>query len=190
MLDKKITRARSLLPDIIATGGVCDAYQPAEREFKITKKVFSVLKKHKWPCFILTKSDLILRDIDLLKAIFENSYLCVAFTINTTSDNSARYFEPFSPSPSKRFKALAKLKSNGLYAGICAMPILPYIWDSEEQLDNLFKHAKEAGADFILFSSLTLGESMKDDFYTSLDNCQIGLSNKYKEIFFKGSYAK
>jgi len=188
MLDKKITSARYLLPDIIATGGICDAYQPAEKEFQITRKFLSVLRKKNWPCFILTKSDLILRDIDLLKTIFRNSYLCVAFTINTTSDNSAKYFEPFSPTPSKRFEALAKLKSEGLHVGLCAMPILPYIWDSEEQLNDLFKRAKEAGTDFVLFSSLTLGESMKADFYTSLDKYQLGLSNKYKEIFIKGNY--
>ncbi|MCK4661518.1 MAG: hypothetical protein KAT68_01525 [Bacteroidales bacterium] len=188
VLDKRIINARTLLPDIVSFGGVCDAYQPIEEKFKITRSVLSILIKHNWPCFLLTKSDLILRDIDLLKELSNNSYLCIAFTINTTSDSSAKYFEPFSPSPTKRFEAIAKLKSEGLYVGICLMPVLPYIWDSEEQLDNLFKKAKEVNADFILFSSLSLGESMKNYLYSLLDQYKYGLSKKYKDIFIKGSY--
>ncbi|MCK4652882.1 MAG: radical SAM protein [Candidatus Cloacimonetes bacterium] len=188
MLDKRILRARTLRPDIVSFGGVCDAYQPAEIKFQITRKILSTLKKHKWPCFLLTKSDLILRDIDLFREISRNSYICIAFTINTASDDSAKHFEPFSPPPGKRFKALEKLKSEGLYTGVCAMPILPYVWDSEEQLDELFRRSKQVEADFIIFSSLTLGESMKHDFYPFLDKYRTGLSNKYREIFIKGSY--
>ncbi|MFX1470072.1 MAG: radical SAM protein, partial [Promethearchaeota archaeon] len=88
-LDQRFKRARTLLPDVIAPGGVNDAYQPIEKEIEHTRKVLEVIAKYKFPINIATKSDLIVRDIDILEKIAKDTWCTVGFSISTTNENLA-----------------------------------------------------------------------------------------------------
>jgi DNA repair photolyase len=161
-LDKKIRQSRTMLPDVVSTGGVCDAYQPAEAEFKVTRGILEVLLKHGFPVFLLTKSDLITRDLDVISAINERSWATVSFTVTTVDDRLARVLEPGASPPSKRLAALRRVKDGhpGIQAGVCAMPIIPFLEDADENIDALVAGTKDAGGDFLLFAP---GVSMRDE---------------------------
>ncbi len=161
-LDKKIKQSRNMLPDVVSMGGVCDAYQPAEAEYRITRDILEVLLKHKFPAFLLTKSDLITRDLDVISAINKHSWATVAFTVTTVDDGLARVLEPGASPPSKRLEALKRVKDKdpGIQTGVCAMPIIPFLEDADEAIESLVAKTKEAGCDFLLFAP---GVSMRDE---------------------------
>ena len=161
-LDKKIQRSRTMLPDVVSMGGVCDAYQPAESEYKITRGILEVLLKHGFPSFLLTKSDLIARDLDVISAINEKSWATVAFTVTTVDDGLARVLEPGASPPSRRLEMLRRVKDRhpGIQAGVCAMPIIPFLEDADDAIELLVARTKEAGGDFLLFAP---GVSMHDE---------------------------
>ncbi|TFG11155.1 hypothetical protein EU537_13170 [Candidatus Thorarchaeota archaeon] len=143
-------------PVIGISGGVSDAYQPIESKLKITRRILKVLLDFKTPVFILTKSDLVLRDLDLLREINELSFANVVFTITLANESERSIFEPrASPNPS-RFDALRELRENRIHGGIMATPIIPYIGDTCENMTALAKAAKESKAEFIQFGGLTL----------------------------------
>jgi len=161
-LDQRFKRARTLLPDVIAPGGVNDAYQPIEKKIENTKKILEVIAKYKFPINIATKSDLITRDIDILQKIANDTWCTVGFSISTTNEELAKFLEPHSSRPFERFKALTKIKKEApnIQVGIYFIPIIPFLSDNDENLEEVVKKSKDAGADFVLFApGLTLRDS-------------------------------
>jgi len=178
-LDQRFTRARTLLPDVIAPGGVNDAYQPIEKEIEHTRKVLQVIAKHKFPINIATKSNLIVRDIDILQKIANDTWCTVGFSITTTNQELANFLEPHSSPPSLRFEALKNIKKQApnIQTGTYFIPIIPFIEDDDENLEEVIKQSKTSGADFVLFSpGLTLRDSQADFFFKKLKN------SKYKKV--------
>ncbi len=178
-LDLRLKRARTLLPDVIAPGGVNDAYQPIEQKVENTRKVLQVIAKHQYPINIATKSKLVVRDIDLLKQIADVTWCTVGFSITTTDEDLANFLEPYSSLPSERYEALKKIKKEApqVQVGTYFMPIIPFLEDDDENIENVIKQSREAGADFLLFSpGLTLRDSQADYFLNKLKN------SKYKQI--------
>jgi DNA repair photolyase len=143
-------------PIIGVSGGVSDSYQQTEKRHKITEKILKILLDQGYPLFILTKSDMVLRDIELLKKINEKAFANVCFSITQTDDETRPNYEPGSSSTSERFEALKTLRREGIHGGVMAMPIIPYICDSVENMQSLVKESKKAQAEFVLFSGLTL----------------------------------
>ena len=137
-------------------GGVSDGYQPAEREHEITRQVLETLLDFEMPVFVLTKSDLVLRDLDLLKKVHEVAFADVLFTITLADDEVQRIFEPRASTTSERYRALKKIRKEGLFGGVMATPIIPGIGDTYENMRSLAKAAKRAGAQFILWGGMTL----------------------------------
>ncbi len=135
----------------ISIGTVCDAYQPVEERYQITKKCLEVLRYFQHSVSILTKSSLILRDLDLLMKIKE---IEVGFTITTLNSDIKNLFEPNSSPVSERLRALKKLSENKISTWVFIAPILPYITDSNEEIKRLIKSAEESGAQNITFDSL------------------------------------
>jgi len=160
MLDKRLTRARKLLPDVVATGSN-DPYQPAEAKYKNTRQCLEVLRKHKYPVGVGTKSKLVLRDLDILEKIGKDSWCSVSVTITTNDPEISKFLEPRVPAPKERFDVIRTIKdqTKHIQAGISFIPIVPYLCDSDEQLEKMVKSIKESGADFILFGS---GVTMRD----------------------------
>ena len=172
-LDQRLKRARTLLPDIIAPGGVNDAYQQIEKKIEHTRKVLEVIAKHKFPINIATKSDLITRDIDILQKIASDTWCTVGFSISTIDEEIAKFLEPYSSKPSERLEALRIIKKEApnIQVGTYFIPIIPFLEDNDENLENVIKKSKENGVDFILFSpGLTLRDTQAQYFINKLKN--------------------
>ena len=172
-LDQRFKRARTLLPDIIAPGGVNDAYQPIEQKIEHSRKVLQVIAKHKFPINIATKSKLVVRDIDILKEIAKETWSTVGFSISTVNEELANFLEPHSSNPSERLKALhtIKLKAPEIQVGIYFMPIIPFLEDDAVSLEDVIKQSKKAGAEFVLFApGLTLRDAQAQFFIKKLKN--------------------
>ncbi|MHA1241108.1 MAG: radical SAM protein [Promethearchaeota archaeon] len=171
ILDKRINNSRTLLPDVIGPGGVCDAYQPVELEVENTLKILKVIEKHKFPVNIATKSDLITRDVEILNRIAKDTWCTVGFSITTMNEELAQFLEPNSSSPKERLEALKQIKRKApnVQVGTYFMPIIPFLEDTDENLEAVIKKSKEAGADFIIFSpGLTLRDAQADFFFKKL----------------------
>ncbi len=170
-LDQRIKRSRTLLPDVIGPGGVCDAYQPIESEVENTLKILRVIEKHKFPVNIATKSKLITRDVSILNRIAKDTWCSVGFSITTVNEDLAQFLEPQSSPPKERLEALKKIKQKApnVQVGTYFMPIIPFLEDNEENLETVIKKSKEAGADFIVFApGLTLRDAQADFFIKKL----------------------
>nr|MDO8115249.1 radical SAM protein [Candidatus Sigynarchaeota archaeon] len=171
MLDDRIRRSRSMLPDVTTMGGVCDAYQAGEKDYKVTLEILEVLLKHGFPVYLLTKSDLITRDIDVISAINQTAWAAVSFTITTTDPAVARVLEPRASTPSKRLAALKAFKDAHpeIQAGIAYMPIVPFLEDSDESIDQVLGSVKDAGGTFVLFApGMSLREGQQEYFLARL----------------------
>jgi DNA repair photolyase len=167
-------------PIIGISGGVSDSYQHAEEEYELTRKILQVILEYELPVFILTKSDLVLRDLDLLKEINEKAFCNVCFSIAFDDEDIKKIFEPKSPSIDERFFALKKLRRSGIHGGVIAMPIIPYVGDSVESLKNIAKLSKDSNAEFVVFAGMTLKPGrQKEHFFKCVKN---NFPGKYEEI--------
>lgn len=163
----------------ITTGSMNDPYMPIEKKLELTRNALKLIAKYKFGVHILTKSDLVLRDIDLLKEI-SKVYCAASFTITTIDDKLSKKIEPFAPVSSKRFEAIKKLSDEGIYTGITLIPTLPYLTDSPENIIAIIKKANECKAKYILFwPGMTLRNSCRDYYYKKLDELFPNLKNKY-----------
>jgi DNA repair photolyase len=141
---------------VIGLGTVTDPYQPAERELKLTRRCLEVMTRVPCPVSILTKSDLIIRDIDLLKRIEKVE---VGLSINTISDAAVTIFEPCAPPPSARLAAVRALIAAGINAYVFLGPIIPTITDRD--LPGLVRSIRATGADRIMVDRLNLRPGMR-----------------------------
>lgn len=143
--------------ETIVIGTATDPYQPAERKFRVTRRILEVLAEHPGlKISIISKSPLITRDIDLLSRINRISELCIHLSLITLRRDLARKLEPRSPTPEARVRALARLREAGIDAGINCMPVLPGITDNPSDLEALVKRVSEAGATYVGACALRL----------------------------------
>jgi len=163
----------------IGFGSMNDPYMPVEKEYRLTRKSLEIISANEFPVHILTKSDLVLRDIDLLVEI-SNVYAAVSFTITTADDELAQKLEPGAPLPSQRFQAMGKLAKAGVLTGVTMMPILPFLEDSEENLLKIISFSKENGATYIIPSfGVSLRPGSREYYYQKLDRHFPGIKEKY-----------
>ena len=140
-------------PGNIVFGTVTDAYQPLERKYQITRACLEVLTAYDFPVSILTKSDLVLRDLDILHRLRDVE---VGFTIATLDEEVRRLFEPHSSPITARLAALSQLAEEGIRTWAFCGPLLPFLSDSEEQIDALFGELARAGVSYIIVDSMKL----------------------------------
>jgi DNA repair photolyase len=162
-------------------------YQPIEKEERIVRKILEILNARRFPVHIITKSDIVLEDLNLLSRISENSWCAVSFCINTLDERITRIFEPNAPSPKKRIEALAKIADTGIVTGIAPMPIIPYITDSEEQLKDIIGTAAKTKANYILPMLLTLDDNCRAEFINLIKRHFPKLLIKYRRLYEFGS---
>ena len=173
----------------IALGTATDPYQPAEKQFEITRRMLEVMAEFEGLDFsITTKSVLILRDLDLLRAISARHRFGVHMTVTTTDDRLARLLEPKAPPPAKRLEAVAALSAAGIYVGVNAMPILPGLTDSPPSLDRLARAAAEAGARFLYGNVLFLMPSAMAQFMPFLEREFPRLVRRYRRLYARSAY--
>ena len=166
---------------MIGTGSMSDPYMPLEKELRLTRKCLELIDKYNYGFTVITKSDLILRDLDLLKSINKKTKCVVQMTITTFDDGLCRILEPNVCVTSKRIEALKILHDNNIPTIVWMTPILPFINDNEANIMNILKACKEAGVYGIMTFGigLTLREGDREYYYDKLDQYFPGLKYKY-----------
>jgi DNA repair photolyase len=182
LLKKELSSKRKII-GTIGTGSMNDPYMPIEKELEMTRKALGVIADKKFPVHIITKSNLVERDIDILQEI-SKLYCAVSFTITTFDDKLSKIIEPNAPKSSLRFDAIERLAEKGIYTGITLMPILPFINDNEENIKSIIHKAKDCGASYIFQAfGVTLRKGSRDYFYGALDQDFKGIRGKYESTF-------
>lgn len=154
-LEKKL-RSPYWKRETINLGGVTDSYQPIEKARKIMPEILRLLIRYRTPASISTKSELILRDLDLFEELSRVAGADIAFSITTMDENIYKKTEPGSSSPEKRFDALRDIAKTNIRCGVLCMPILPFLTDSRKNLETIFRITQENGANYIYAGLLNL----------------------------------
>ncbi len=205
ILDKQLAnRAKKEQFGFVAVGSSTDAYMHQESTEKITQQLLQVLLKNKFPVFISTKCKLILRDIELLKAIDDTAILptdlaqtlkrglILSVSISTLDEKISTRLEPGTALPSERLQLLKQLKAKGFFAGVNAIPLLPFISDSAIEMEKIIIAAKEHDADYILMGGLTLfGNNVADSktlYYKFIEQYDPSLLPKYQQLYGNNFY--
>ena len=182
ILEQELSKKRK--KGIIGIGSMSDTYNPLEKEYEQTRGALKLISKYGFGVSIDTKSDLILRDIDLLKEINSKNNVIIKFTITTPNDELSKIIEPNVCISSKRLQAIKILSDNGIFTGIMMNPMLPFITDKEEDIRYLVKLAYENGAKFIhAYMGMTLRENQRDYYFYKLDQHFIGIKEKYIKYY-------
>jgi DNA repair photolyase len=181
LLESELARKR--VRGTIGTGSMNDPYMPVEAKIELTRRALEVIARFRFPIHVITKSDMVLRDLDFLRRINE-VYSAVSFTITTTNDRLAKKLEPGAPPPSARLRAMKILAENGILTGVTMMPILPFIQDNEENITQIVTQAHEHGASYVLSSfGMTLRDRQRAFYYDKLDRHFPGLRQRYQRQF-------
>ena len=186
LLRRALSRAEV---DLVFTGD----YQPAERKFGISRQMLEVCRDLGFPVFVLERSPLVLRDLDLLQEISARAPSVVAFSIISTPDSPnytrVRRMERLAPAAEKRFAAMEKLASAGILTGTCFMPILPGLCDEDANLESVIRWTADHGGKFVLAGSLTLADQQKNYFFQILRENYQDLLGQYQKLYPPASYA-
>ncbi|MGN0165965.1 MAG: SPL family radical SAM protein [Lachnospiraceae bacterium] len=170
---------------MIGTGAMSDPYIPLELKLGYTQKSLELIEKYGFGATIHTKSDRVLRDIDLLKRINEKSKCVVQMTLTTCDEELCRKLEPGVCTTKHRFEALKKLKEAGIPTVVWLCPLLPFINDTEENLRGILDYCINAGVYGIICFGIgvTLRDGDREYFYRQLDRIFPGLKEKYISIY-------
>ncbi len=184
-----LRRALSRVPvDLIGVGD----YQPAERKFELSRRMLEICHELGFPVFLLERSPLVLRDLDLVRAIQERSAALVAFSIISTPDSPhharVRQMERLAPPVEKRFAAMAQIAQAGIPVGACMMPTLPILCDDDANLENVVRWTADHGGQFVMVGGLTLANQQREYFLNVLRERFPELLSAYQERYPEGSY--
>ncbi|MCD4752741.1 MAG: radical SAM protein [Anaerolineaceae bacterium] len=167
----------------IGTGSMNDPYQAVERKYELTRQALKIIARRHFPVHIITKGDLVTRDVGILQDINREQAL-VSFTLTTVDDDLARKVEPFSPVPSRRLAAMRVLADAGIRVGVTMMPILPFIEDNPDNIKAILYATKEAGAEYILpWMGMSCRNRQREYYYAELDKHFPGLSGRYQRRY-------
>lgn len=172
-------------PFMVVTGAMTDPYVPIEKRLQNVRKCLEVINRYGYGFACLTKSDLILRDLDLLKKINEKAKVVVQITLTTADDDLCRIIEPNVCPTSKRVEVLKKLNENNIPAVVWLSPILPYINDTEDNINSILDYCVDTNVRGVLNldMGLSLRKGNREYFYKKLDENFPGLKKKYVEEF-------
>ncbi len=172
------------LKGVVSFGSLSDPYNPLEEELELTRNALKLILKYGFGVSIDTKSDLILRDIDVLKEIEKKNSVILKVSITTYDDELARKIEPRVISSSRRFEVVEELSKNGLYTGVLMNPVLPFLTDTEENVLKMIEKTKKAGARFLYSRmGMNLKTNQRDFYYNALDILYPGLKEDYIAVY-------
>jgi DNA repair photolyase len=174
----------------IGIGTATDPYQPAERRFRITRGVLEVLAEHAGlSLWIITKSPLVTRDVDVLRRIARNNQISVHISLITLDRELARRLEPRAPTPDARLRALTRLREHGIDASINVMPVLPGITDRPDQLEPLVKAVAAAGATSVNACALRLRPAARERYLPFIQQEFPHLAERYRATYANSYHA-
>ena len=170
---------------MIGTGAMCDPYMHCEEQLGMTRKCLELIEQYGFGVTVLTKSDRILRDLELLRRINEKTKAVVQMTLTTYDDNLCRIIEPKVCVTSERVRVLKIMREAGIPTVVWLMPILPFINDTEENIAGILRCCLEAGVKGIMNMGMgvTLREGDREYFYQALDRHFPGLKQKYQRTY-------
>lgn len=187
---EKDLKKKSWKNEIINIGGVTDSYQKSEETYQFMPEILKLLIKYRNPAIISTKSDLVLRDFDLIDQLSKLTYINIAATITTTDPTVSMKLEPGAVSPERRFNMLKKFSRTNASVGVHLMPVIPLLTDSYESLNNIFSKAKDSGVDYVLPGTLYLRGKTKPYFFEFIQKEFSVYYNKLQELYKEGSLSK
>lgn len=178
LIEKELKSKRKT--GVIGTGAMSDPYNTLEKEYRLTRGALSLINTYRFGVSIATKSNLVTRDVDILKEIQTHSPVLIKITITTCDDELCKKLEPNVAISSKRFAAVKELSDHGIFAGILLMPVLPFLEDNEENIRDIIRFAYESGAKFIYPAfGVTLRQNQRLWYYKKLDEHFPALKQKY-----------
>jgi DNA repair photolyase len=200
LLEKKLARlAEKSEYGIIVLSSATDPYLQVEKEYGLTRKLLEIILKYRFPVHVITKSDLVIRDFEILKEIDNQSVLphdlqgklnhkvFITFSFSTLDDSVSKIFEPGAVHPSIRYETLCKTLDSGFHTGVSMMPLLPYITDTGDNLEYMYREFSKAGVKYLFAASLTLFGSGPADSKTLVMNAvkkhYPHLTEKYENFF-------
>jgi DNA repair photolyase len=168
-------------------GVICvSGYQPAERIYRVIQKSLNILGSRHYPVHIITRSDIIADDLEIIKKISKDSWCTVSFYLPVLDSKIARIFEPDAPTPKERTKVITKFIDNGIPTGVLMSPVIPYVTDSHEQVSSTVKELAELKVDYIVPHILTLKDEHRADFIQTIKKHYPKLLMKYKRLYELG----
>ena len=179
LLEDALRRKRK--PCMIGTGSMSDPYMPLEDELQYTRKALELIHRYGFGATLITKSDRVLRDLDLLKAINDKTKCVVQMTLTTYDENLCRKLEPGGCTTKARFEALKTLRDTGIPTVVWLCPILPFLNDTPENINGILDYCEDAQVKGIICFGMgvTLRAGNREYFYRQLDRHFPGLKTEY-----------
>lgn len=170
---------------MIGTGAMCDPYLPLEQTEQVTRRCLELIDRYEFGAAVLTKSDLVLRDIELLQRIHHKTKCVVQMTLTTYDEDLCRILEPNVATTRRRFEVLKELQKAGIPTVVWMTPILPFLNDTQENIEGLLEYCGDAGVHGILTFGIgmTLRSGNREYFYQKLDEHFPGLKRQYMRSF-------
>jgi DNA repair photolyase len=172
----------------VALGTNTDPYQWVEGRYKLMPGIWEAMRDTANPCSILTKSPLLLRDLELMKQINEVADFGAALSVPTLDEKAWRATEPHTPNPRARLEAVAELTRNGIRTGVLIAPLMPEVNDAPEQVEPILELAAEAGAAYVSGIALHLRGEVRDLWFEWLREHRPHLIPRYEELYRRGAY--
>jgi DNA repair photolyase len=173
----------------VALGTNTDPYQWAEGRYKLMPGIWEAMRDAANPCSILTKSPLLLRDLELMREIAGRTEFSAALSVPTLDEKAWRATEPHTPNPRARLEAVAELSRAGIRTGVLVAPLMPGINDAPEQVAQVLELATEAGAEYITGIGLHLRGDVRGLFFDWLRENRPDLIEHYRNLYRRGAYA-
>jgi DNA repair photolyase len=172
----------------VALGTNTDPYQWVERRYRLLEGIWEAMRDFANPCSVLTKSPLLLRDIELMKQIAERTEFVANLSIPTLEEKAWRQTEPHTPHPRKRIEAVAELARAGIPTGVLIAPIIPGVNDAPGQVEELVQAVGDAGADSVGGVGLHLRGEVREIWFDWLRQYRPDLVARYQELYRRGAY--
>jgi DNA repair photolyase len=177
LLRKELPR---LEKEIISVG---DWQQPAESRYLLSRGMLEVVLEQGFPLFIIERSPLLTRDVDLLAEINHKSWVGVLYSISSLDPSLKQGFEPHSPGVKRRLQAVAALAEAGIYTGVSMMPILPHVGDDEDRLEAVIKATKDHGGECVLAGGLTMDGFQAEHTFEAARRLDPGLEIRWRKLY-------
>ncbi len=169
----------------VAVGTATDPYQPAEGAYRLTRRILEALRDYRTPISLITRSPMVVRDIDVLQQLSKVAGASVCFSLITMDPDLSRELEPSVAPPLKRLEALRKLTQAGIRTTVNLAPVLPGITDNERNLEGVIRAAKEHGASQLWTNALHLGPVVRESFFQYLEQKRPYLIPEYERLYQK-----
>ena len=171
----------------IKIGGITDLYQHAEKRYELLPKIFDVIKKYRNPIFIQTKSNLILRDFEIIKELSKITIVDIATSISSFDERVRKVIEPGASSAVERMEMLARFKGIARKTVVGFMPIIPLLSDTDENLETTFRMTKELGLDHLVTSILFLRGEVKPRFLQTIQARFPEIYSEFLQLYSRSS---